>query len=98
MRDKYRLDFVNFIIHHIRDRYSCQLGIHFANEPWIGKDMKNGATIPMKRDAVDYGIHARTLLIKISCLLIKYNIDLTGDENTNVNLLTKHSDICQLVN
>ena len=42
----------------------------------FGRDIKNGASVEMKRAAKDYGIQARTILLKIASLMIHHKINL----------------------
>ena len=45
--------------------------------------MLNGVFVEMKRQARDYGIESRTLLVKIASLMNQYNINLTTDNYKN---------------
>ena len=62
------------MIRDVKEKYSCQAGVHYNKDASLGKNLKNGASVAMKREAVEYGIQARTLLIKICCLLMKHRI------------------------
>jgi len=64
----------------IREKYSRQLHLLYAGDEGIlGRDMKNGVSVEMKRAARDYGIQARALLIKIASLMIHNNVNLNVD-------------------
>ena len=53
----------------------------------FGRDIKNGASVEMKRAAKDYGIQARTILLKIASLMIHHKINLNVDN---------YRDLCSL--
>ena len=64
----------------LREKYSKQLHLLYAGDEGIlGRDMKNGVSVEMKRAAKDYGIQARTLLLKIATLMIHNNVNLNVD-------------------
>ena len=64
----------------IRDKYSKQIGMFYeADEHKLGKSLLKGASMDMVRDPKDYGIQARSHLLKIATLMVRHNIKLTNE-------------------
>ena len=64
----------------LREKYSRQMGLLYNNdEQKIGKNIYKGASMDMMRDPKDYGIQARTHLLKIASLMVRHNIQLTNE-------------------
>lgn len=79
-RQEYRRQFREHIMIGIRDKYSKQMGLLYAgDENKLKKNIYKGASMDMERDPKDYGIQARTHLLKIASLMIKHNIKLTHE-------------------
>lgn len=56
-RQKYRLQFTEYIMKGVKERYAHQIYLLYkGDEKLIGKDSTNGLTVKMKRDAYSYGI------------------------------------------
>jgi len=54
------------------------MGLFYKDEEHkLGKNLKNGASMHMMTNPTDYGIKARTHLLKIASLMMKYRIFLT---------------------
>jgi hypothetical protein len=49
-----------------------------GDEKIFGKDLTQGLSVKMKRDAYSYGIQARSLLLKIVSLMIENKIELNS--------------------
>jgi len=57
----------------------------YSNEEYkMGKSLFKGASVEMAKDPFDYGIQARSLLIKIASLMIKHKVYLTADNFVNL--------------
>lgn len=83
-RQYYRQQFSEFLVKEIRDKYSQQMNLYYAgDEAGLDRDMMNGAAIRMRRPAKEYGIQARTLLLKIASLMIHYRVRLTTENFRN---------------
>ena len=56
------------------------MGLFYSNdEQQLSKNIYKGATVDMDMDPKDYGIKARTHLLKIASLMVKHNIQLTKE-------------------
>lgn len=79
-RQYYRQRFTEFIMHGIRDKYSRQMNMFYnGQERPLGKNISKGASVDMNRDPKDYGIQARTHLLKVASLMIKHKVHLTTE-------------------
>ena len=84
-RAYYRHQFSEFVIKEIKHKYSHQMYLFYqADEKKIGLDFSEGVAAQMKRRASQYGIRARSILLHIAALMIKYNLNFT-DSNYKFN-------------
>ena len=93
-RQHFRKQFSSHIMQGIKERYAHQMYLFYkGDEAMFGKDLSNGLTVKMKRDAHSYGIQARTLLLKIVAIMIENGVELTLDSFQNPSPNLKSSGI-----
>lgn len=79
-RQYYRQRFANFVMIDLKEKYARQAGLFYTNdEHKVGRNLRDGANIEMRREAENYGIEARTLIIKLAGLALKHDVQLNAE-------------------